>query len=63
MEESQAIRRVADALRHLKAFRASWNAGDLIDQESELSADDLSILIGVIDQITAMAEQGLHTKQ
>ncbi len=63
MDESHAVGRVTDALRHLKAFRVSWNAGDLIDEESKLSADDLSVLIEVVDRIAAMAQQGLHTKQ
>lgn len=63
MDESQAVDRVTAALHHLKEFRATWNAGDLIDEESQLSADDLSVLIEVMDRIAAMAQQGLHTKQ
>lgn len=63
MDESQAVDRVAEALRHLREFRATFNAGEIVDEESRLSADDLSVLIEVMDRIEAMAQQGLHTKQ
>lgn len=63
MDESQAVDRVTTALHHLKDFRATWNAGDLIDEESRLSADDLSVLIEVVDRIAAMAQRGLQTQQ
>ncbi len=63
MDESQAVDRVTTALHHLKGFRAGWNAGDLIDEKSRLSADDLSVLIEVVDRIAAMAQRGLQTQQ
>lgn len=63
MDETQAVDRVTAALHHLKDFRAAWNAGDLIDEESRLSADDLSVLIEILDRIAAMAEQGLQRQQ
>lgn len=63
MDESQAVDRVTKALRHLREFRATFNAGEIVDEESRLSADDLSVLIEVMDRIEAMAQQGLQTKQ
>lgn len=63
MDESQAVDRFTTALHHLKGFRAAWNVGDLIDEKSRLSADDLSVLIEVMDRITGMAEQGLQRQQ
>jgi hypothetical protein len=33
------------AIARLTEFRASWNAGDLIDEDSKLTADDLDLLI------------------
>lgn len=33
------------ALARLAAFRASWNAGDVICDDSNLTADDLDLLI------------------
>ena len=54
---------MAKALRHLRAFRATFNAGKVVDGGTRLSADDLSVLIEVMDRIEAMAQQGLHTKQ
>lgn len=63
MDESQAVDRVTAALHHLKDFRATWNAGEVIDEESRLSADDLSVLIEILDRIAAMAEQGLQRQQ
>lgn len=63
MDESQAVERVAKALRHLRAFRATFDAGEVVDEGTRLSADDLSVLIEVMDRIEAMAQQGLHTKQ
>ncbi|MEG3164440.1 hypothetical protein U1701_07520 [Sphingomonas sp. PB2P19] len=34
-----------DAVAGLKAFRATWNHGETIDEESGLTADDLNVLI------------------
>jgi hypothetical protein len=33
------------AIARLRGFRNSWNAGDLIDEDSKLSADDLDTIL------------------
>lgn len=33
------------AIQRLKDFRATWNEGDQIDEESRLTADDLDAII------------------
>ena len=38
-----------DALGRLKAFRATWNRGDTIDEESGLTADDIDIVTSFVD--------------
>jgi hypothetical protein len=38
-----------DALERLKAFRATWNRGDTIDDESGLTADDLDVVTSFVD--------------
>lgn len=39
----------ATALAHLKTFRATFNAGDAVDEESGLTADDLTVLIEAVE--------------
>ena len=36
---------LATAIAHLKEFRATWNPGDVIDEESGLTADDLDCIL------------------
>jgi len=38
-----------DALARLKAFRLTWNPGDIIDEQSGLTADDIDTLISFVD--------------
>lgn len=38
-----------DALARLAAFRATWNPGDAIDEESGLTADDLDVVIAFVN--------------
>jgi len=38
-----------DALARLYAFRATWNAGDVIDEKSGLTADDLDVVTSFMD--------------
>ena len=38
-----------DALARLKEFRASWNPGDEIDENSHLTADDLDVVIAFVN--------------
>lgn len=63
MDECQAVDRVAKALHHLRGFRTKLYAGQIVDEESQLSADDLSVLIEVIDQLEAMQRQDVPAMQ
>lgn len=36
---------LADALAHLKAFRSTFNHAEPVDEESCLTADDLTVII------------------
>jgi hypothetical protein len=38
-----------DALARLKAFRATWNRGETIDEESGLTADDIDVVTSFVD--------------
>lgn len=62
MDESAAVERVSTALAHLRDFRASWNEGDLIDENSRLTAGDLGVIIEVMESITSIARHGLELK-
>ncbi|WP_374294154.1 hypothetical protein [Sphingomonas sp.] len=62
MDESAAVERVSMALAHLRDFRASWNEGDLIDESSRLTADDIGVIIEVMDSITSIARRGVEMK-
>ncbi|MBB4155294.1 hypothetical protein GGQ80_003214 [Sphingomonas jinjuensis] len=37
------------ALDHLRRFRATFNAGDHVDEESGLTADDLDAILAAIE--------------
>lgn len=63
MDEYTIVDQVAEALRHLRAFYATLNEGEIVDEQSRLSAGDLSVLITVMDGLEAMAEQALYTGQ
>ncbi len=36
---------LCDALTRLAKFRQSWNGGDVIDDDSKLTVDDLDVII------------------
>jgi hypothetical protein len=38
-----------DALARLKAFRATWNLGETIDEESGLTANDIDVVTSFVD--------------
>jgi hypothetical protein len=40
-----------DALEPLNAFRATWNRGATIDDESGLTADDLDVVASFVDDV------------
>jgi hypothetical protein len=37
-----------DAVARVKAFLARWNPGDVIDEESGMTADDLGVLLAFV---------------
>ncbi|WP_260598883.1 hypothetical protein [Sphingomonas endolithica] len=42
-----------DALARLKAFRATRNAGDVIDEGSGLTANDIDVVTGFVTECSA----------
>lgn len=40
---------LATAAAHLKAFRATFNEGDDVDEEAGLTADDLTTIINAVE--------------
>jgi hypothetical protein len=38
-----------DAVARVKAFLASWNPGDVIDEDSGMTADDLGVMIAFVN--------------
>jgi hypothetical protein len=41
---------LTDALARLKAFRATWNAGDVIDEGSGLTANDIDVVTSSVTE-------------
>ena len=37
-----------DAVARLKAFRSTWNPGDVIDEESGVTADDFDVILSFV---------------
>lgn len=46
------------ALDHLRRFRATFNAGDQVDEESGLTADDLDAIIAAVRSPTDLEPGG-----
>jgi hypothetical protein len=40
---------LSDALAHLRRFRSTFNSGEPVDEESGLTADDLTTIIDAVD--------------
>jgi hypothetical protein len=40
---------LTDALAHLRRFRDTFNEGEPVDEESELTADDLTTIICAVE--------------
>ncbi len=38
-----------DAVARLKAFLAGWNSGEVIDEDSGMTADDLGVMIAFVN--------------
>lgn len=49
MTEDEATHRLGEALNHLHAFAATFNAGDYVDEESALTADDLNVILAKLE--------------
>jgi hypothetical protein len=44
---------LTDALARLKAFRATWNAGDVIDEASGLTANDIDVVASFVTDLSS----------
>ena len=51
MTETEADRRVADAIEHLRAFARSVESGQTIDPSSQLTGEDIKIVVNVFDDV------------
>lgn len=56
MTEDEATHRLGQALNHLHAFTATFNADDYVDEESALTADDLRVILDTLEKIHAIAK-------
>ncbi len=50
------------ALDHLRRFRATFNAGEPVDEESGLTADDLTTIINVVEAFGEDVVAGIHLR-
>ena len=51
MTEKEAARRVDEAIAHLRDFAGSIRGSDVVDRDSQLTGDDLHIVLGVFDDV------------
>lgn len=51
MTEKEAARRVDEAIAHLREFAGSIRGSDVVDRDSQLTGDDLHIVLGVFDDV------------
>ncbi|WP_271301176.1 hypothetical protein [Sphingomonas sp. CV7422] len=51
MTEKEAARRVDEAIAHLRDFAGSIRGSDVVDRNSQLTGDDLRIVLGVFDDV------------
>jgi hypothetical protein len=56
MTEDEATHRLGEALNHLHAFAATFNAGDYVDEESGLTADDMNLMLTMLERVHANAK-------
>jgi hypothetical protein len=56
MIEDEAIHRLGEALNHFHAFAARFGAGDYVDEESALTADDLNLMLMMLERVHANAK-------
>lgn len=62
VDETEATHRLGAALNHLHAFAATFNTGDYVDEESALTADDLHVVLEVLERVHGLAKQGLQSQ-
>jgi hypothetical protein len=55
MTDDAATQRLGKALDHLHAFAARFGAGDYVDEESALTADDLNLMLMMLERVHANA--------
>jgi hypothetical protein len=51
MTEDAATHRLGEALNHLHAFAATFDAGDYVDEASALTAADLHLILDTLEQV------------
>lgn len=51
MTEDAATHRLGEALNHLHAFAATFDAGDYVDEASALTAEDLHLILDTLEQV------------
>lgn len=43
--------RLGQAIRHLHAFAATFNPDEIVDEESDLTAEDLNVLLEAAERV------------
>jgi hypothetical protein len=56
MTEDEATHRLGEALNHLHAFASTFNPGDYVDEQSALTADDLDVIVELLEKLHAIAK-------
>ncbi|WP_137897828.1 hypothetical protein [Sphingomonas sp. 2SG] len=51
MTEDAATHRLGEALNHLHAFAATFDAGAYVDEASALTAADLRLILDTLEQV------------
>jgi hypothetical protein len=55
-EDEDTQRRLDEALNRLHAFAARFGAGDYVDEESGLTADDMNLMLTMLERVHANAK-------
>jgi hypothetical protein len=56
MTDDAVTQRLGKALDHLHAFAARFGTGDYVDEESALTADDLNLMLMMLERVHANAK-------
>lgn len=56
MNEDEATHRLGEALNHLHSFAATFGPGDYVHEASALTADDLNVILDMLEKIHAIAK-------